>query len=190
MPFSQTSQLSPIIGWIETLAPQSVLDIGVGMGQYGFMLRQKLENLNLFRVEGAKAWQQEKAEWRIVIDGIEGFAAYMTPVHEWAYNNMMLGEALALLKAIETGRYELVMAIDVLEHFDKELGAQLLQEMQRVSTRAALISTPKEFIPQDIPANPYENHRSLWSHADLESSGFGEVLPNEESWVAAWRMSA
>jgi hypothetical protein len=187
MPFSQTSQLSTIIGWVENLSPQSVLDIGVGMGQYGFMLRQKLEALNLFKVEGDQGRQQDKSEWRVVIDGIEGCAIYLTPVHEWAYNNMMLGEALELLKSIETGRYELVLAIDVLEHFDKELGAQLLKEMQRVSSRAALISTPKEFIPQDVPANPYENHRSLWSHEDLAFSGFNEVLPNEESWVTAWR---
>lgn len=27
MPFSQSSQLSTIIGWIETLAPKSVLDV-------------------------------------------------------------------------------------------------------------------------------------------------------------------
>ncbi|MDR0779354.1 MAG: hypothetical protein LBF16_01495 [Pseudomonadales bacterium] len=187
MPFSQTSQISAIGGWIEALAPQSVLDIGVGMGQYGFLLRQRLEALNLFKVEGDRGWQQPKDQWRIVIDGIEGCAGYMTPVHDWAYTHMMLGEALQLLKTIETGRYELAIAIDILEHFDKDLGAQLLKEMQRVSSRAALISTPKEFIPQEVPANPYENHRSLWSYEDLHASGFGEVIPNQESWVTAWR---
>jgi SAM-dependent methyltransferase len=187
MPFSQPSQVSAIVCWTENLAPQSVLDIGAGLGQYGFMLRQRLEALNLFKIEGDQAWQRPKNEWRIVIDGIEGYARYLTPVHEWAYNKIMVGEALELLSAIATGSYELAIAIDVLEHFDEESGLRLLKEMQRVSSRAALISTPKEFMPQDVPANPYENHRSLWTYETLKNSGFEEVIPNPESWVSAWR---
>lgn len=187
MPFSQSSQLSTIIGWIEALAPQSVLDVGAGMGQYGFLLRNNLEGVNLFRIEGDRGWLRPKGEWRVLIDAIEGFAGYVTPVHEWAYNDIMVGEALGLLATIETGRYELAIAIDILEHFDKEPGARLLAELRRVASRAALVSTPKVAQPQDVPANPYENHRSQWTRADLASSGFAEILPNAESWVAAWR---
>lgn len=187
MPFSQTSQLSPIIEWTEALSPRSVLDVGAGMGQYGFLLRTKLESLNLFHIEGDRGWLRPREEWQVRIDGIEGFAGYITPVHEWAYHDMLVGEALTLLDGIETDRYELVIAIDILEHLDKEPGLRLLEEMRRVAARAALVSTPKEFHEQDVPANPYENHRSLWTREELAASGFDEVLANEESWVAAWR---
>ena len=187
MPFSQSSQLSTIIGWIETLAPRSVLDVGAGMGQYGFLMRNNLEGVNLFRVEGDRGWLRPKSEWQILIDGIEGYAGYLTPVHDWAYNHVMVGDALTLLGAIESGRYELAIAIDILEHFDREQGLRLLAELRRVASRAALVSTPKVFQAQQVPANPYENHRSQWTRADLALSGFAEVLPNAESWVAAWR---
>lgn len=187
MPFSQTSQLSPIMEWTEALSPRSVLDVGAGLGQYGYLLRTRLEALNLFHIEGDQGWLRPREEWQIRIDGIEGFAGYITPVHEWAYNEIMLGEALELLDRIEDGRYELVIAIDILEHFDREPGLRLLEEMRRVASRAVLVSTPKEFHEQEVAANPYENHRSLWTEADLTTSGYTEVLPNEESWLAAWR---
>ena len=48
MPFSQTSQLTPIVSWVEQAAPKTLLDIGFGMGQYGFLFRIKLENVTLF----------------------------------------------------------------------------------------------------------------------------------------------
>lgn len=51
MPFSQSSQLSAILGYAEELKPTSVLDLGTGMGQYGFMLRNNLEFLNLFEID-------------------------------------------------------------------------------------------------------------------------------------------
>lgn len=187
VPFSQSTQLSAIVGWVETLAPKSVLDVGAGMGQYGFLLRNNLEGVNLFRIEGGRGRLRPKSEWLIRIDAIEGFPGYLTPVHEWAYNNIMLGEALGSLGTMETGRYELAIAIDILEHFDKEPGRRFLAELRRVASRAALASTPKVFHPQDVPANPYENHRSLWTGAELALSGFAEVLPNAESWIAAWR---
>jgi len=136
------------------------------MGQYGFLLRNNLEGVNLFRIEGDRGCLRPKSEWQIRIDGIEGFAGYITPVHDWAYNHVMLGEALGVLGTIET---------------------RLLAELRRVASRASLVSTPKVFQPQDVPANPYENHRSQWSRADLALSGFVEVLPNAESWIAAWR---
>ncbi len=187
MPFSQSSQLSVILDWVQALAPRSVLDVGAGMGQYGFLLRNNLESVNLFRIEGNRAWQRPKSEWRILIDGIEGFAGYLTPVHDWAYNHMMIGDALSLLGAIETGRYELAIGIDILEHLEKDRGMRLLAELRRVASRGALVSTPKTFLPQEVAANPYENHRSLWTREELAAAGFAEVLPNAESWIAAWR---
>lgn len=187
MPFSQSSQMSTIIGWVEALKPRSILDVGIGMGQYGLLLRNNLENVNLFQIEGDRGWQRSKNNWQIVIDGIEGLAGCLTPVHEWAYSRIMIGEAMTLLNSMSTGQYELVMAINILEHLDRADGLRFLAELQRVASRAALVCTPKTFCPQNIPANPDENHLSVWSSEDLAANGFGELLPNDESWIAAWQ---
>lgn len=184
MPFSQSSQLSAIVRFIEQAAPASLLDVGVGMGQYGFLSRINLENEHLFVIDGASGRQRPKAEWRVRIDGIEGCAAYLTPVHEYVYNKILIGDALTLLPTLPDNAYDLVIAIDILEHFDMPDGVRFLNELRRVAGKTVLVSTPKEFIHQEIPANPYENHRSVWTQEDLAKHGFPNVLPNEESWIA------
>lgn len=85
MPFSYSNQLSTIVGYAEQQNPATILDVGIGMGQYGFLLRTNLENINLFEINGAHARQRDKHEWKIRIDGIEGYPGYINAVHEYAY---------------------------------------------------------------------------------------------------------
>lgn len=186
MPFSQTTQLSTIVGFSESLGPSSVLDVGTGMGQYGFLLRNSLESVNLFEIHGSKGWQRDRRDWRVVIDGIEGFEGYLTPVHAYAYTSMKIGDALEILPTIPSGGYDLVLAVDIIEHFEPEDGRRFALECVRIAKRAALISTPKEFIEQAVEANPLENHRSLWTQAQLVELGYSKILPNQESWVAVY----
>ena len=186
MPFSQSSQISSIVGFIEEIDPASILDVGTGMGQYGFLARNNLEHANLFQVDGVHASQKSKREWRVRIDGIEAFPTYLTPVHEYVYNQVMIGEAIELLGGIDDRSYDLVLAIDILEHFTKPDGLKFLSELKRVSKRATLVSTPKEFHSQEIEANPYENHRSHWTDEELTQAGYGRSLANRESWIAVY----
>ncbi len=186
MPFSQSTQISTIVKYVEDLKPQSVLDLGAGMGQYGFLLRMNLEAENLFEVDGAQGRMRPREGWKIRIDGVEGCAGYMTPVHAYAYNQMTNGNVLDVLPTIADGSYDLVMAVDILEHLTTEDGLVFLQHCTRIAKRASLISTPKVFHAQEVEANPYENHRSLWTAEQLAASGFTNVLPNEDSWVTVF----
>jgi 2-polyprenyl-3-methyl-5-hydroxy-6-metoxy-1,4-benzoquinol methylase len=190
MPFSQSSQISTIVGFIEKINPASILDVGTGMGQYGFLARNNLENVNLFKVDGAQASQKSRQEWRVRIDGIEGCRTYLTPVHEYVYNRIMIGEALDLLSKVGDNAYDLVLAVDILEHFIKPDGLKFLGELKRVTKRVVLVSTPKEFISQEIEANPYENHRSHWTDEELKQENYGEILDNSESWIAVYSKAA
>ena len=190
MPFSHSAQISTIVGYAERLQPASVLDVGAGMGQYGVLLRNHLEHEHLFEVSGSEGRQRPRDEWRVRIDGIEGFAGYLTPVHAWAYQEMRIGNALDLLPAIPTGQYDLVIAIDILEHFETPQGLVFLQQCRRVARRMALVSTPKQFCEQHVQANPFEDHRSVWSREELAAQGYTRVLPNDESWIAVWESMA
>jgi hypothetical protein len=189
VPFSHSSQLSAIVGFIEHLQPASILDVGVGMGQYGFLARNSLENVHLFHIDGDRAHLRPKSEWRVRIDGIEAFPGYLTPVHDYAYNKITIGDALKELPAIPDRAYDLVLGIDILEHFTDEDGRAFLAELKRIARRAALISTPKDFHEQEVEANPYENHRSHWTEDALIREGYSEVLENPVSWIAVHRHS-
>lgn len=190
MPFSQSSQISNIVQYIEKVNPCSVLDVGVGMGQYGFLSRINLEHLNLFHIEGNQGWLRPRQEWRVRIDGIEGCEVYRTPVHDYCYNRIMIGDALELLPTLPDKEYEMVLAIDILEHFTKPEGLFFLSHLKRVASKAVLLSTPKEFIPQQVDANPYENHRSVWQQEELIENGFSFFLENENSWIAISHLSS
>lgn len=183
MPFSQVSQISAIVGYAQRMQPRSVLDVGTGMGQYGFLLRTNLENVDLFEIHGNSAMQRPRSQWAVRIDGIEGYATYITPVHEYAYNQILVGNAMDILPALADRSYEFVMAVDILEHLTQADGAVFLGHCVRVASRAVLVSTPKEFVTQEVPANPLENHRSVWTERELQIQGFTSTLANDESWV-------
>jgi len=184
MPFSHSSQISAIMGYIEQINPSSLLDVGVGMGQYGFLSRTNLENINLFEVNGPTATQQPKENWNVRIDGIEGCDIYVTPVHDYCYDNLLIGDALDILPELARDSYELVLAIDILEHFDKPEGLHFLSELKRIASRAVLVSTPKEFIEQVVEANPFEDHRSVWGKDELIECQYTHILDNDTSWIA------
>jgi len=187
LPFSQSTQISTIVGFVQQLQPGSVLDVGTGMGQYGFLLRTNLENVNLFEIDGSSARQRHRSQWAVRIDGIEGYATYLTPVHEYAYNQVFIGNALDILPAVPDCSYDLVLAIDILEHLSAADGRAFVAHCIRIASRAVLVSTPKVFVPQDVAANPLENHRSLWTERELQDLGFASTLPNDESWVVVHR---
>jgi ubiquinone/menaquinone biosynthesis C-methylase UbiE len=186
MPFSQSSQISTILQYIEQLNPTSLLDVGTGMGQYGFLARTNLENLHLFEIEGDKGWQRSKQHWRVQIDGIEACEVYLTPVHDYVYNQIFMGNALDILPTLPAQSYDLVLAIDILEHFTQSDAELFLQELRRVARKSVILSTPKHFIPQEVAANPYENHRSLWTEEELIQRHYRRILFNEISWIAIW----
>lgn len=183
MPFSHSSLLSVVVGFLEKKQPQSILDVGVGFGQFGFLARTNLEHVNLFEWDELGSRKRGKEEWKIEIHGIEAFPGYITPVHDYAYNHIFIGDALEILPRLVL-QYELVLATEILEHFDKDDGLKFIKLLKRASSGLVLISTPKEFIEQTYAANPYENHRSHWTKSDLEREGFDEFLDNDESWVA------
>ncbi len=157
------------------------------MGQYGLLLRNNLEGVHLFEIEGDQGRLRPREQWRVRIDGIEGFAGYMTPVHDYAYNRVVVGEAIETLRGLDTASYDLVLAVDILEHFAPADGLAFLAECQRVAGRCVLVATPAVFIAQEVEANPLENHRSVWSEQDLVAVGFNDFLSVPGSVIAAWK---
>ena len=69
--------------------------------------------------------------------------------------------------------FEVVVALDVLEHLEADVGLLLLAELRRVSARDVVLLTPSGFDPQPAePDQPWMEHRSGWSAPQLEAEGF------------------
>jgi 2-polyprenyl-3-methyl-5-hydroxy-6-metoxy-1,4-benzoquinol methylase len=132
---------------IISVKPFSVLDVGSGFGKYGVLCREYLE-----------LWDgREEYKFLRRIDGVEVFENYITPLHKYIYNNMYTENIINLVNNLDYS-YDLVLLIDVLEHFSKEEGI--------------LVSTPKKPSPQqDVFGNAFEIHKSLWKKEELSTLG-------------------
>ncbi len=157
MPTSHFYQLNEITQLIALTDPASILDIGVGFGKYGFLSREYLEVWNTSQPYGT---------WTRRIDGIEVFPEYITPVHKYIYDHIYLGNAIDILATLEK-RYDLILLIDILEHFDYAQGTKLLEDCMEHG-RNIIISTPRFFSPQkETFENSFETHKFLWEKRHL-----------------------
>src|SRR5208283_1293046 len=118
MPSSHHYQLNEIIELIIDTNPAKLLDIGIGYGKYGFLAREYLELW-----EQGSSYDSHKRQ----IDGIEAFDEYITPVHRLIYDQIFSGDAKEVLPLIKD-RYDLILMIDVLEHFTHEDGVKVIEE--------------------------------------------------------------
>ena len=163
MPTSQHYQIPKLLDVIIAVNPASLLDIGVGFGKYGFLAREYLE-----------LWdgREDYKNFTRRIDGIEVYKKYLTPVHDYIYDHIYIGNALEVVPKLKD-RYDLIMIIDVLEHFEKEDGKALLKQLLRKG-RGVLVSVPKDIGDQgEVFGNVHETH-----HAEWDKSDFAAIAPS------------
>ncbi len=174
MPTSWPYQINEIMELIIQADPSSILDIGVGFGKYGVLSREYLE-----------LWSNEDieyGEWKRTIDGIEAFEKYLTPLHKYIYNRIYIGNALSVLPNINK-KYDIILIIDVLEHFSHEDGIKLLS-LALEKGKDIIISTPKDIGHQEASfGNPYERHRFQWTKSHFKKMGHAFFVPNDHSLI-------
>jgi hypothetical protein len=171
MPSSHYFQLNEIVDLISLTDPHKLLDIGVGFGKYGFLAREYLE---LWKDGG------DYQTWERQIDGIEAFEPYITPAHKFIYNNIYIGNAPDILPALKD-KYDLILMIDVFEHFTYQDGLRLLMECRKKS-RNILISVPISMSVQEVVyGNEFETHKYPWKKADFKDIPDKFFLPNVKS---------
>jgi hypothetical protein len=169
MPSSRPNTIPIMIHLLRQLKPQSVLDVGVGFGKWGHLFR---EYTDIVEAEHDPA-RYLRENWRVRIDGIEGHAVYLTEMHRYLYNEIHVGDAGALIKTLP--KYDLIFLGDIIEHFEKAAGVELLHDAYAGANKAVIVSTPKfETGQEGLCGNELERHRSLWSEGDF--CGFPDAL--------------
>lgn len=161
MPSSQHYHISKIMNLIVALKPNSVLDIGSGYGKYGVLCREYLELW-----DGRQNYNQRLRR----IDSVEVFKDYITPIHDFVYDHVYVGNILTLIDEIHF-HYDLVLLIDVLEHFSKTDGTFLLKTILE-RNGGIIISTPKNpTVQTGAFGNVFETHMSKWTKSELDAIG-------------------
>ena len=63
--------------------------------------------------------------------------------------------------------------MEVLEHLEKEDGAKLIFELERVAKKQVLITTPiGKYDQHAYDGNPYQEHKYLWQPSQLKDKGY------------------
>src|SRR5271163_3876407 len=90
MPTSQKDQIPHIISVVQQVRPASVLDLGLGFGKYGFLLREYLDvatSMGLLpppeTTEGANGGP------KVCIDGVEGCSTYVGELQHEVYDRII-----------------------------------------------------------------------------------------------------
>lgn len=158
MPVSLWHGMEDCVARIVAAQPRAVLDVGVGFGLWGALLRQYLDVMS---------GRIQPAQWTTRIDGLELDRRRIQAHHRHLYSDLFIGDLRREVpRLVATTRYDLVLFGDVLEHVEKADALAVL--------RAAVDAVPLVLVR--IPLGdgwrrkgrePPDHHRSQWTAADF-----------------------
>lgn len=162
MPTSELSNIAPIINKVCGLRPRTVLDLGIGMGKMGALIREYLDAT----IHEAFT----PLSWRTSITGVEGFEKYRNPM--WGcYTSVLIEDFSDHQNWVDYTHFDLVLLLDSLEHIERAHGEELLRFLRK-NNRNVIVSCPDGDFPQGAwGGNEYERHRSVWRKQDFLARG-------------------
>ena len=162
MPSSSINSIETVLNIVRKINPQRVLDIGIGFGKYGFLLREYLELW-----DGRNVYN----DWKRTIDGIEIHSPYVTLLQDMIYDSIYEDDALTVLDELYNTKekYDLILLIDVIEHFNKSDGEKLINKC-KLNSKNIIVVTPKVVSNQGVVFdNMNETHLSQWTEDEFDS---------------------
>ncbi len=89
------------------------------------------------------------------------------------HSEFIIGDVLTSLENIPDKSFDAVIALDLIEHLEKEKGHWLMKQMERIAKKKAIIFTPNGFVIQrPYDNNPWQEHRSGWSFDEMKGYGY------------------
>lgn len=91
------------------------------------------------------------------------------------YRHLICANVLDVNGVFRPKSFDTVIALDLIEHFDKDQGLFLLGAMEELARHRVIVLTPNGRVEQDpsaISSNQWMEHRSAWSSADMKRLGY------------------
>lgn len=89
------------------------------------------------------------------------------------HDHYKLGDILKLKSFFIPKSFDAVVALDVVEHFEKKDAIELINAMEKIARKKVIIFTPYGFTQQHpYNGNPYQVHKSGWFIDDFKKRGY------------------
>lgn len=172
MPTSMPFILNHICSWILENQPQSILDIGVGFGKWGFLAREYTD-----------IWHSkiQQKQWTTIIHGIEVFEPYISPAARYIYDDIFIGEATQVIKKL--AHYDLIICTAMLEHLEKKQGLMFVQDCKKLASVCFFTLPVEPGRRSGKHGNKYQAHVSTWTRKELEQFGKVTRLKAINNWL-------
>ncbi len=97
-------------------------------------------------------------------------------IHDKYHNINMLN----IGKKIKPKSFDCVLALDVIEHLDKDEGARLINLMEKIAKKVLIVVMPNGYLGHsnpdieydEIKENPHQSHKSGWSTKEMKDLEF------------------
>jgi hypothetical protein len=144
-----------------------MLDVGFGWGKYGFLMREYSEIAGYHDVYG---------ERKLFVTGIEIFSNYITDLQKIIYDEIILGNAIEIMKDLPTNSFDLVLLGDVLEHMTKPNAIDCVIESLRIAPLVVINTPTNDYEQGPVFDNIYESHISFLTSEDFTNLGTIEII--------------
>ncbi len=99
--------------------------------------------------------------------------AVLAARHNGSYSQVIQMDILDILEHFGPASFDAAIALDVIEHFERDQGEHLLQQLDMITRNAIVVVTPNGFQPQaSFDGNNLQEHRSGWTRTDFENKSY------------------
>jgi len=108
------------------------------------------------------------------VNFLEGFDFYLPKKNKKShFDRFRKGNVVELAKFYKKGSFDVVVALDLIEHVRKNDGLLLLRSMEKIARKKIIVFTPNGFLPQKPEKNnPFQEHLSGWTIGELQNLGY------------------
>jgi len=104
--------------------------------------------------------------------GVEAFKPYLEESKKKKIHTKYISKKIEELDFPENS-FDAVIMIEVLEHFTKKTGEEVLKKAEKWAKKKIIVTTPNGYLTQEkIDKNPLQKHLSGWSITEFKKRGY------------------
>src|SRR5512133_1700927 len=107
------------------------------------------------------------------VTGVDGYPPALEEARKnGTHDEYIPGNVTRLAEAFPNRKFDACVALDLIEHLQKEDGHRLFDEMERLARKRVVIATPNGFLPQKSRNGDLQEHLSGWTAEEMRQRGY------------------